>query len=102
MEPRWNLIYQNVKVLTTGRVDVEEGGQTYSTNVGRDTDCMFYNYVVQDDLPTWATTSTGWLGLVLFICVLTLILSGYVLFRFLAGHSMGATTQAVGRRKGKK
>ncbi|MBL7075310.1 hypothetical protein ISS37_08760 [candidate division KSB1 bacterium] len=73
-DPRWNLVYQNLKVLKTGRVDVKEKGQIYSFRVGRDSDFMFYNYLRRGNVPDWVIIS-------LFFIITTLLTSGYLLFK---------------------
>jgi hypothetical protein len=99
MDPQWNLIYQNMRVLTTGRVNIEEQGQMYFQDVGRDTDFMFVNYLVKGDSPAWWTFPTSWLGVVFGLLILTLGGSSYMLFRSLRAPSPGATIRPEQKKR---
>ena len=72
MNPKWNLIIQNLKLLRSGQ-----------------TDFMYYSFLTRDDFIwkklSWSDKAPPWVGVSLFVLVLTLSSSGYLLFKqFLA------------------
>ena len=70
LDPRWNLITQNTKWLLSGR-----------------TDLMYYNYLDRENVNLnkymWQSGVPGWVGVSLVLFIITLIVSGYLLFRTL-------------------
>ena len=70
MDPRWNLLFQNMKWLSKGK-----------------TDFMYYNTLKGDEISyrkyLWSRGVPAWVGLSRILLLLTLFASGYFLFKIL-------------------
>lgn len=89
LNPRWNLITQNTKWLLSGR-----------------TDLMYYNYLDRENVNLnkymWERGVPGWVGVSLVLLIITLIVSGYLLFRHLFTPAVEPQQQKRSVRRKKK